>query len=203
LQISRQESIILTALEIINELGYQRLSTKEICKRQGISEGSLYKHFCSKNEILLGVLQYFGHFDELIGKYIKIKKLSPKEGILFFFAKSAEIYEIDPSLTAILNQIETFMNEPDLREEIIKIYRYRSNLMLDLINQAIDQKDFRTDVDSKQLVDILLGTNMAVILRWRINNFNFPLRKRSISISENILLAYCHNLEVKERSKLK
>ncbi|MDP4091416.1 MAG: TetR/AcrR family transcriptional regulator, partial [Bacillota bacterium] len=50
LYIKRKERVTLTAIDILNELGFQGLSTKEICKRQEISEGTRYEHFKNKNE---------------------------------------------------------------------------------------------------------------------------------------------------------
>ena len=40
-------------IEVLSELGYARTSTPEICRRAGVSQGALFKHFPSKT-ILLG-----------------------------------------------------------------------------------------------------------------------------------------------------
>ena len=41
----RKEQLILTAIEIIDEIGIQRLTTREIAKRQQISEATIFRHF--------------------------------------------------------------------------------------------------------------------------------------------------------------
>jgi Transcriptional regulator len=48
--IKRKDRIILTCIEIISDLGFQGLSTKEITQRQNISDGTLYKHFKRKKK---------------------------------------------------------------------------------------------------------------------------------------------------------
>ncbi|MDD4730008.1 MAG: NAD(+)--rifampin ADP-ribosyltransferase [Dysgonamonadaceae bacterium] len=54
----RKERLIRTAIEIVDEIGIQGLTTKEIAKRQDVSEATLFRHFASKNELLKAVLDY-------------------------------------------------------------------------------------------------------------------------------------------------
>jgi AcrR family transcriptional regulator len=51
----RRERIILTAIDIINELGIQGLSIREVAKREAIATSSIFSHFKSKNELILAV----------------------------------------------------------------------------------------------------------------------------------------------------
>ncbi|WHH61376.1 hypothetical protein [Petroclostridium sp. X23] len=42
--IKRRESIILSAIEIIDDLGFQGMSIKEICRREDVTEETLFQH---------------------------------------------------------------------------------------------------------------------------------------------------------------
>lgn len=64
--ITRREQIIISTVDLINEMGIKELSIKEIAKRENVTEASLYKHFESKEEILLGVLDYYEKYDRYI-----------------------------------------------------------------------------------------------------------------------------------------
>ena len=55
--LNRKDSIVITAIEIMSELGIHGLTTKEIARRQGISEGTIFRYFRSKNEIILSMLK--------------------------------------------------------------------------------------------------------------------------------------------------
>ncbi|MBN1948990.1 MAG: helix-turn-helix transcriptional regulator, partial [Candidatus Cloacimonetes bacterium] len=55
----RQQQIVNTAIRIIAGQGIQHLTTKNLAGAIGISEAALYRHFSSKHEILLAVLDAF------------------------------------------------------------------------------------------------------------------------------------------------
>ncbi|HWQ42004.1 MAG TPA: helix-turn-helix domain-containing protein [Desulfosporosinus sp.] len=53
-------------IEVIDEQGLQGLTTREVAKKQDISESTIFKHYKSKNELILAVLDYFSQYDQAI-----------------------------------------------------------------------------------------------------------------------------------------
>ena len=49
---ARREEILAAAMRLFARQGYARTTTKAIAREAGISEGTIYKHFASKQEIL-------------------------------------------------------------------------------------------------------------------------------------------------------
>jgi AcrR family transcriptional regulator len=58
--VHRRESIIVSTIEVLNRVGLQNLSTKLIARQEGVSEGTLFRHFESKTQILAAVIDQFG-----------------------------------------------------------------------------------------------------------------------------------------------
>ena len=116
-----KESIILTVIDIINELGIQGLSTRELAKRQEISEGTLFRHFKTKNHIILAVLDYFSKYDADIFHSVKLKKLKPKEAITFFVDSYATYYENYPAITVMTQIYSVLSYEAELAPKITSI----------------------------------------------------------------------------------
>jgi AcrR family transcriptional regulator len=83
--ITRREQIIISTVDLINEMGIKELSIKEIAKRENVTEASLYKHFESKEEILLGVLDYYEKYDRYIHNTLNSNAQSAKENTLTYF----------------------------------------------------------------------------------------------------------------------
>ena len=64
--IKRHESIIVSTIQTLNAVGLQNLSTKLIAKQEGVSEGTLFRHFKNKTDIMLAVVDHFSQYDDAI-----------------------------------------------------------------------------------------------------------------------------------------
>lgn len=174
--LKRKERLILTAIEIIHDLGFQGLSIKELAMRQKITEGAIYRHFKSKNEVVLEVLDYFAQFDTDILQSIHMKHGSPKDSILYVMNRYGEYYQSYPAMTAILHSYEMLRHEEAIAYRVAEIYHHRVNTMRDIIQNGIDMNTFSSNTNVVHLADVIMGTLYATTLRWRMNNFAFSLK---------------------------
>jgi AcrR family transcriptional regulator len=52
----KKKAIVKASIILFNEKGYSATSTKEIAKMAGVSEGTIFKHFTSKRELMLALI---------------------------------------------------------------------------------------------------------------------------------------------------
>ncbi|MGC4378099.1 TetR/AcrR family transcriptional regulator [Fictibacillus sp. Mic-4] len=52
----KQKKIIAAAIEIFSEKGYSASSTSEIAKRAGVAEGTIFRHYKTKKELLISIV---------------------------------------------------------------------------------------------------------------------------------------------------
>ncbi len=57
--LAREEAIVETAYDMLAEQGYERMSMDDLAKRVGIAKATLYQHFPSKEDVLVGVIVNF------------------------------------------------------------------------------------------------------------------------------------------------
>lgn len=183
----RKESIILTAIEIISDLGIQGLSTKELAGRQDITESLLYRHFKSKDEILVAVLVHFSQFDQMIMNTVLKSDSDCKTKIKQFIRLYVEYYENYPAITAILHSYHQFMNELNTKELIKEIFFRRNNFLSEIIESGKQKGEIDTYFSAEELTDIILGLTKTLTFRWRIENYSFSLKKSNLSTLEKIL----------------
>ena len=188
--LDRKESVILTAIEIIDELGIQKLSTRELAKRQGISEGTLFRHFKTKNHILLAVLDYFTKYDSDIFDSVKLKKLKPKEAITFFVDSYVTYYENYPAITAMTQIYAVLSYENDLTHKINNLLDDRKKFLRQVIEDGQKAGEIRPDSDSDVLADIIIGTCGTICLTWRMGGRKFPLRDKTLLALKMVLEAF-------------
>lgn len=186
----RKESIILTAIEIIGDLGIQGLSSKEIAARQGISEGTLFRHFTSKNEIIVAVLDKFSQFDSDIFSSAKLKSTGFKEAINYFFNAYVEYYENYPAITSIVNAYEGFRWDSELESKLRGILQRRYNFIECLIDEGKKNGELGTDIESRNLADVYIGFFNSITLNWRMSQYGFSLKERMFSTLDMVTEAF-------------
>lgn len=182
-----KEGLVLSAIEVISEYGLQGLTTREVAKRQGISESTIFKHYKTKNELILAVLDHFSQYDEAIIESIKVKESTPIEAIMYFVDSYVTYYENYPAITAILHTYEGLMREPELSDTVKRIFNHRLSTIRSLIDQAKRLKEFQIEVDSENLTDVIIGLERVITLRWRINNYDFSLKEHTLSTLRMVL----------------
>jgi AcrR family transcriptional regulator len=52
----KQKKIILAAIESFSEKGYAATSTNEIAKKAGVAEGTIFRHYKTKKELLMSIV---------------------------------------------------------------------------------------------------------------------------------------------------
>jgi AcrR family transcriptional regulator len=188
--IHRRETLVITAIAIIHENGLQGLSTREVAKREGISESTIFKHFDSKNELVLAVLDHYSQYDEAIMKSTIIMDLTAKGKLLHFLDCYLIYYENYPEITAILQSYNNWLHDKELKEKVLSIVREREKNIRYFVDQALTMKEINSMVDSESLVNIITGTFQRCILKWRMQEFVFPLREKTLTSLELIMDAF-------------
>ena len=186
----RKEAIILTTIEVINEFGIQGFSTREVAKRQGISEGTIFKHFKSKNKLMLAILDHYSQYDADIIESIMLKKLRPIESINYLINVYAEYYQNYPQITAITQAYDELSCDPELTSKVKEIFSNRSVFMKALIDAAQKAGEISASIESEKLSDIIWGSIMTICLKWRLSGYDFPLKEYILTTIKMILDAF-------------
>lgn len=185
----RKDRLIITTLDVIDEIGIMNLSTREIASREGVSEATLFRHFKNKNDLLMAVLDYYTQFDNDLYQTTLLKNLSPIASINFLVNSLAEFYENYPAITVLTQLMDTLRYEPELEDKVRSIIFLRSQFFEKMIDEAKKCKEIRDDIDTESLADIISGAFREICLKWRLNR-DFSLRDRINSSINAILLSF-------------
>lgn len=180
----RKESVVLTAIEIIDDLGFLGFSTKEIAKRQGISEGTLFKHFRSKNEIILAVLDHYSKFDLDIFEStmeFRTRNKSATEMVRFWVDAYGTYCENYPAITALAQLYDVLSYDAVLWERVQEIYKKRFLYAKKIVESIQETGEFSSDIDSAVLAEILTGSFRVICLTWRMDGRKYSLREKLLS----------------------
>jgi AcrR family transcriptional regulator len=185
--IPRKDRIILSAIDIIDELGIQGLSTKELASREDIAESALYRHFRSKDQIIEAVVEYFGRYDESIFNTAAKMKVPSKQKVVYYLKSYAEYYENYPAITAILHSYEVLRHEPAIEEKIRSILQSRMRNLIQLVKEAQREGQISCYHTAEELSNIITGYFLVVILDWRMDGCSYSLKKKMLDTFEKML----------------
>ena len=171
----RQEQIISESINIIDKKGIQGLTIKNLSKAIGISEPGIYRHFESKTEILLSILNNFKEMAVMLSEMMKSYEATAIEKIRFMFSKMLELFSENPSMVSVIFSEEIFKNEEVLKIKIVEILNLHGQTLENIISEGQSENTIRKAIDKKSLALITMGSLRLLVKKWDLNNHNFNL----------------------------
>ncbi len=188
MQTERQTQIIEASIEIISQKGIQGLTIKNLSKKIGISEPAIYRHFDSKTEILLTILNNFKEMGTFFGGLMSTNNGTALEKIEFMFFRIIEVFTETPSLISVIFSEEIFKNEEILKKKIVEIMDMNESIIEKIITQGQEKGEVRTDVDCKNLALIVMGSLRFRVKQWDLKDYSGDLKKEGGYLVDSLKL---------------
>ena len=128
--------------------GYDQMKVEDITKELGISKGSFYTYFATKDELLYEILKKIKN--EIIGKLEKIDVNQTPEKVLEDYVKAKANHAIKFFNNMKLNTIEKHLVDPKLRS----FFRELREKSIDFIKKNIVEK-FNRENGNKYNADVI------------------------------------------------
>jgi AcrR family transcriptional regulator len=176
--LKRKEKIIITAIDLLDEAGINGLTTKEIARRQNITEPAIYKQFSSKKDIVMAILERSALFDELIENTMLDNDITGKAGILYFVKAYAEYFQNYPQITTPLFSFDMFRYDADLQKKMQDIINARVKILFEFVVKGVEMGEFSTISDPQALADALFGVIWSTTFIWQMGGCTFDLKER-------------------------
>ncbi|RKX96067.1 MAG: hypothetical protein DRP84_02160 [Spirochaetes bacterium] len=180
----RKRQIIDEAIKIIHKKGYSALSIRNLAKSVGISEPAIYRHFASKEDIILGILDRILEFGNILKDNLK-KVKGTKEKIRRLIFLQIEFLERYPQMTSIIFSDDIFQPDKRINDKLQAIFDNRHSLLNMIINQAREEGEV-IDIETEDLGNVIFGYLHLIVFKWRRSNFKFSLMEKSEKLIELI-----------------
>lgn len=187
--ISKRDKLVLTAVEIIDEMGIQGLSTREVARRLGMSNAAIFNHFKSKNELIHAVLDHYATYDQAVVQSTEARHLSSIDSIRHYYNLFYTYFENYPSITAVHMSFNELHYDETFKLRIKSILQERNAFLNQSIQRAQHNGEIRTDISSSSLCDMLQGSFTTTCLDWRIKQRNYSLKDRLLTNLDTLLNA--------------
>lgn len=151
----RVAAILQTARVVLRERGFENFLTLEVAERCGVSEGTIYKYFASKRDLLIKVSEDW--FDEFLDDdYAERTSGSLRERLFHVIWRSLSVVKREPVLTRFV--LLDLRSDPNYRN--LRIYEQNREIVARVtrvIKDGMASGEIRADIPLTLVRDMVFG----------------------------------------------
>lgn len=166
----RQIEIMEAATLRIDKFGIQELTIKNLASDLSLSEAALYRHFKSKNEILLGLLTYFIlEMKERIAAILADKEKRPSELLKQIFVSQLNTFVQKPAIVSVIFSEGIFQFNKELSEKVSTMMALMQKNISSLIVRGQNEGVYGKLLGVDTITTIIMGSMRMVVLKWKLS----------------------------------
>ncbi|MBS1648057.1 MAG: TetR/AcrR family transcriptional regulator [Bacteroidetes bacterium] len=166
----RQIEIMEAATLRIDKFGIQELTIKNLASDLSLSEAALYRHFKSKNEILLGLLTYFIlEMTERLAVIIEDKEKQPSELLKKVFVSQLNTFVQKPAIVSVIFSEGIFQFNKELSNKVSSMMALMQNNINALVVRGQNDGIYGKLLNADTITTIIMGSMRMVVLKWKLS----------------------------------
>ena len=170
----RQVEIIEAAGRILTSSGVGGLTIKNLAKEMKFPESAIYRHFTSKEEIIIAMLTFLA--DSMDQRLSNITVASnTEEQFKSLFRKQFRFFDLNPHFVVAVFS-DGLMEETQLiNEAILKPMNIKMKHLMPVIMEGQQKGAFTNTTTTDEMVDIVMGT-------FKLQMFNSQTKNKFTSV---------------------
>ncbi len=162
----RKSQILNAAMETFSELGFHKARMSDIAETSGLSKGSLYWYFDSKDSIILNLLEKFFEPELKDLRALLTDNRSAEDRLEIYVDRvSIDMVTMVKWIPLIHDFIALAFRKEQVRKAISRYYQRHLEILLSLIQQGIDAGEFQAE--NAMEASIAIGSIMeGTVLLW-------------------------------------
>jgi AcrR family transcriptional regulator len=183
----RQLEIIEAAGKILTNSGVGGLTIKNLAKEMNFSEAAIYRHFTSKENIVVAMLAYLANkMDERYTKALG-DDLNPEEKFISLFQNQFSFFHNNPHFVVAVFSDGLMEESEHINATILQIMAVKMKYLSPILVEGQKTNIFIKTIPSEDLVHIVMGTIRLQMFKWKRANFQFDINKKGEEIIQSLL----------------
>lgn len=184
----RQIEIMQAATQRIDKYGIQDLTIKNLAADLQLSEAALYRHFKSKNDILMGLLNYFiQEMKHRLSTIIDQEELSAADILKQVFDSQLRSFVNNPSIVSVIFSEGIFQFNKDLNKRVMEMMELMQINIQSVIEKGIHAGQIRGLIGASIITSIIMGSMRMTVLKWKLSGHKSNLLQDGITVLSGIL----------------
>jgi TetR/AcrR family transcriptional regulator, fatty acid metabolism regulator protein len=187
---ARVEQILAAATAVFSRKGFQQARMDDIVAESGLSKGTLYWYFESKDKIILAIMR------RLIEEQLKLlesllESSDSVTGRLLLFARhsSSELEVLQRQLPIGFECYALAGRDETVRQHFRAFFCRAHEIVAALLEQGVAQGEFR-DIDVEETATVLIAAHEGLEMLWLMD----PQATDLISLKERAVRLLLHSL---------
>lgn len=185
---ARQIELIEAAGKILTKSGVGGLTTKNLAAEMGFSESAIYRHFSSKEEIILAMLDYME--ESIEDQYASACQTSESVEVQFrcLFENQCDFFSKNPHFVVAFFSNGLMEQSQAINNGILKVMSIKRKYLIPILTTGQKEGIFKSSVETEELADIIVGSFRLQMLKWKLSNFSFDIKRRGAKLTESLLI---------------
>ena len=183
----RQLEIIEAAGKILTNAGVRGLTIKNLAKEMNFSEAAIYRHFGSKEKIIIAMLEYLASEMDELYKIAMAIDVSPEEKFILLFKNQFAFFGSNPHFVVVVFSDGLLEESEQINQAILKIMAVKIKHLKPIIQAGQQEKTFTNNLLIDQIIHIVMGSIRLQMYKWRVANFQFDNTKKGDELIQSLL----------------
>lgn len=173
---TRQLELIEAACRILTRSGVNRLTIKNLAKEMNFSESAIYRHFSSKEEIVLAMLNFLAeNTDERLTNMPQFE--NPEDNFRALFHEQFRFFGNNSHFIVAVFSDGLIEENDQINKAINKLMATMTKHLVRIINDGQQKNVFTTSVTNMDLAYVVMGTFKLQMFKWRLTNFEYDIKE--------------------------
>lgn len=180
-----RETIFQAALDLMSQIGYEKMTIRTICQKANVSTGAFYHHFSSKEEVLKEIFRtYDDSLAEFLTTYSEDDPIEAIRSITLSLTGYILDYGAPIAKELYISQLTTKNNY------IVKGDRLYYQTIIQYTEKAIEQGLIHSKHSAEYIAEYLIRINRGVIIDWCLHDYSYDLLRQAEEDLNFVLQAF-------------
>lgn len=183
----RQMEIIEAAGKILTTSGISGLTTKNVAAEMKFTESAIYRHFKSKEDIIVAMLHYLA---ETLDTRLTIAVAAvdgAEEKFKAVFRGQYRFFKAEPHFVVAVFSDGLMEQSQRINEAILRIMATVMQQLMPIVVDGQQQQVFTNAISTEEILHVVLGTFRLQMFKWRVTNFGFDIEHQSENMISTLL----------------
>ncbi len=169
----RQEQIKKAVLDIIADEGLHNISTRNLAKRIGLTEGAIFRHFPTKRDIVKGIMDDVA--EDLVGslRNIVLKPDKAETKLSNYLCRNVKYLKENRGITILLFSEAAHLGDNELKEKLNQILSEQKQFIIKIVKEGIAEGVWDKSINPEDVAVIYMGIPITFNIELILNKSGF------------------------------